>query len=121
MHYLLLILSIAACTPKSGPQAPPTPSSEEPKVTEFIEETTMGSLGTVPVGMANAGKNFKYTLPNGKEVQGEACLLVLPDRQVWVGAGSEVQVEGATWRITKVEVPEDDNGTVYLELLSGPS
>jgi hypothetical protein len=46
---------------------------------------------------------------------------VLPDRQVWVGAGSEVEVAGTTWRVTKVEVPDDDNGAVYLEQIAGPS
>lgn len=82
---------------------------------ETIEETTVGFLGECRVPMANVVKEGRFLLPDGSQGSGLACLLILPDGDVWVGVGSEVTVNGETWRVTQVNCPDDDNGSVTLE------
>ena len=82
---------------------------------EIIEETAVGNLNGVDVPMANVTNNYTFKLPDGSEGKGKACLLILPEADVWVGVGSEVQVGGATWRVTKIDSPEGETGSVTLE------
>ena len=82
---------------------------------ETIEETTVGSLGGADVPMANATPNYTFALPDGSVGRGPACMLILPGGAVWVGAGSEVEVEGRRWRVICVRCPDDDTGSVTLE------
>ena len=82
---------------------------------EIIEDTAVGNLGGVDVPMANVTNSYTYKLPDGTEGKGKACLLILPEADVWVGVGSEVNVGGATWRVIKIDSPDDETGSVTLE------
>ena len=84
---------------------------------ERIDENTVGMLGDVSVPMANVTTSYHFELPNGALGQGPACLLILPDRQRWVGVGSEVRVGGATWRVVAIDAPEQELGSVTLARL----
>ena len=83
---------------------------------EEIDETTVGDLDGVRVPMANV-THGEYALPDGSIRRGDMCILVLPDTNggVFVGAGSEVEVEGVRWRVLSVDNPPDDCGSVRLE------
>lgn len=125
MRTLVWILPILmACGQKNGVQSSPAaapetettaPKPEEGPVIEIIEETAVGNLNGVDVPMANVTNNYTFKLPDGSEGKGKACLLILPEADVWVGVGSEVQVGGATWRVTKIDSPEGETGSVTLE------
>ena len=82
---------------------------------EKIEETAVGNLGGIDVPMANVTNNYTFRLPDGSEGRGKACLLILPDSDVWVGVGSEVIVGDATWRVIQIDSPDDETGSVTLE------
>jgi hypothetical protein len=116
MHIgLLIAFALAACSP---PRASTQPTSlKEGAVIEKIEETAVGNLNGVDVPMANVTNNYKFMLPDGTEGRGKACLLILPDNDVWVGIGSEVSVGGATWRVTHIDSPKDETGSVTLQQL----
>ena len=85
---------------------------------EEIDETTVGDLDGVSVPMANV-THGEYTLPDGSTRLGDMCILVIPgpENGVFVGAGSEVEVEGVRWRVLSVDNPKDDYGSVRLERL----
>ena len=84
-------------------------------MTETIEETTVGWLGDTRVPMGNV-MTGTYTRADGAEVRGPMCALALPgDTSEWVGAGSEVVVEGVRWRVTEVVNPPQGLGSVTLE------
>ena len=85
---------------------------------EVIDETTVGFLGEERVPMANVMRG-EYALPDGTLVQGDVCLLILPDPagDVVVGVGSEVSVSGVRWRVLSVDNPADELGSVTLERL----
>ena len=85
---------------------------------EEIDETTVGDLDGVRVPMANV-THGEYTLPDGSTRRGDMCILVVPETRggVFVGAGSEVVVEGVRWRVLSVHNPPDDLGSVRLERL----
>jgi len=86
---------------------------------EIIEETTMGSLGDVPTGMASMGEGV-YTLPDGSQTKGMSCVLA-PDEEAntIVGLGSVVDVQGAQWEVTRIEKVRGEPGFVTLERRSG--
>ena len=85
---------------------------------EEIDETPVGDLAGVSVPMANV-THGEYLLPDGSTRIGDMCILVIPDTDggVFVGAGSEVEVEGVRWRVLAVDNPTDDCGSVRLERL----
>jgi len=85
-------------------------------VIEEIDETTVGDLDGVRVPMGNVTTGA-YTLPDGTTRRGDICSLVLPDQRVgvFVGAGSEVVVEGVRWRVLAVDNPTDGLGSVRLQ------
>lgn len=66
-----------------------------------IEETTVGDLDGVPVPFGNAWDD-EYTGQGGAAVRGYSGVLFLPGGPVRVGAGSQVSVGGATWRVIEV-------------------
>ena len=86
---------------------------------EMIEETAVGNLEGIDVPMANVTNSYTYTLPDGSQGKGKACLLILPNADVWVGVGSEVQVGPNKWRVIQINAPKNDTGSVILEKL-GP-
>ena len=118
--FTLMILLIGC-----GPRVPPTTASSEnaaevlqPKegaVIEIIEETAVGNLAGIDMPMANVTNNYTYTLPDGTQGRGKACLLILPNADVWVGLGSEVAVGDHKWRVIKIHSPEGETGSVTLE------
>ena len=85
---------------------------------EMIEETAVGTLDGIDVPMANVTNEYTYTLPDGSQGKGKACMLILPDADVWVGVGSEVKVGTSTWRVIKIHSPDDETGSVTLEKVS---
>ena len=82
---------------------------------ERIEETTLGNLGGVEVAMANVTDDYTFILPDSTVGRGRACLLILPDEDVWVGVGSEVFADGALWKVIRLESPPGGSGVVTLE------
>lgn len=83
---------------------------------EEIDETTVGDLDGTRVPMGNV-TNGAYKLADGTEETGPICSLVLPTGQVWVGAGSEVTVDGARWLVVEVTDPPRGSGSVKLKRL----
>ena len=83
-----------------------------------IEETTMGRLGSVDVGMGNMGQG-PYTLPDGTERQGMTATLFPGDEGfVVVGTGSVLLLDdGASWEVVEVVKAEGDLGSVTLKRL----
>ena len=117
---LALGCSTHAPTP-DVPASPTTPEVQRPKegaVIEMIEETAVGTLDGIDVPMANVTNEYTYTLPDGSQGKGKACMLILPDADVWVGVGSEVKVGTSTWRVIKIHSPDDETGSVTLEKVS---
>jgi hypothetical protein len=68
-----------------------------------ITESTVGRLGGLRVG---AGSIFEadYTLPDGSTRHGLTCRLVPADTDepIVVGEGSEVELGGTRWRVTRI-------------------
>ena len=132
----VLALVLAACGPKTTAETPspspaePAPSAPEPAVeepamaepiTERIEETTVGDLDGARVAVGTIVLSGTYPLPDGTEGEGVAAVLALPDgTDAWVGAGSEVTVEGIRWKIVAVDKESGEPGEVTLERL-GPA
>ena len=83
---------------------------------ETIEETTMGTLGDVPTGMASMGVGA-YLLPDGSEAKGMSCVLApVGEANVIVGLGSIVDVQGDRWEVVQIEKTRGEPGNVTLEL-----
>ncbi|MCB9778680.1 MAG: hypothetical protein H6742_08975 [Alphaproteobacteria bacterium] len=105
----------APAIPSSDEAPPPAPEKPVPAVIETIDETTVGDLdGTrVPMGNMTTGT---YTLPDGTEQRGTICSLAVTEGPgVFVGLGSEVDVDGATWRVVAIEKPAGGLGSVTLQ------
>ena len=86
---------------------------------ETIEETTMGTLGDVPTGMASMGMG-SYALPDGSEVQGMSCVLAPTDGEnVIIGMGSVVEVQGVEWEVVGIEKTRGEPGSVTLQRRGG--
>ena len=84
-------------------------------MTETIEETTLGTLGEVPTGMASMGVG-RYTLPNGSEVEGISCVLAPAEQEnVVVGIGSVVEVHGVQWEVVRIQKTRGELGSVTLQ------
>ena len=81
---------------------------------ESIEETTVGMLGAVRVPMGNM-THGRYRKGDGQEETGRICALALPGGTIFVGEGSEVEVDGSRWRVLSVEKSPGELGTVSLE------
>jgi len=117
---LLVACSTHSPTPKPSPTVPKTelPRPKEGAVIEIIEETAVGSLDGIDVPMANVTNEYTYALPDGSQGKGKACMLILPDDDVWVGVGSEVTVGASKWRVIKIHSPDNETGSVTLEKVS---
>ena len=124
MHWITLGLLVACSTHAPAPEPSTTvPKTEVPRpkegaVIEIIEETAVGSLDGIDVPMANVTNEYTFALPDGSQGKGKACMLILPDSDVWVGVGSEVKVGTSTWRVLKIHTPENETGSVTLEKVS---
>lgn len=78
----------------------PTPSET---TTIILTSGTMGDLDGKRVGCANIVEQT-YTLPSGEETEGlTAGLSLSSGNWITVGAGSEFEVDGTTWKVLKVE------------------
>ncbi len=85
------------------------------KITEWLEETTVGSLDGQWAAMGNCG-NGEYALPDGTMERGPCCTVVLDDEtQFVVGKGSAFTWKGKTWHVTKVTLNPGGLGSVDLE------
>lgn len=85
------------------------------KITEWIEETTVGSLDGQWAAMGNCS-NGEYALPDGTMERGPCCTVVLDDEtQFVVGKGSAFTWKGKTWHVTKVTLNPGGLGSVDLE------
>ena len=85
------------------------------KITEWIEETTVGSLDGEWAAMGNCG-NGQYALPDGTIERGPCCVVVLDDEsQVVVGKGSKFTWKTKTWHVTRVTLNPGGLGSVDLE------
>ena len=82
-----------------------------------IEETTVGQLAGVRVGMGNAVLSGDFELPDGSRGEGPACGLFWEDGDAWVGLGSELTLAGTTWRVIEITKERGVLGTVVLEAL----
>lgn len=131
MSALLLVagLGLAATPPGSTPQEPSALAKEEPTamsglsngstVIESIEETTVGELSGLRVGMASVTTG-EYALADGSRKTGRMCALAINGAVgVFVGVGSVVTVNGARWEIIGLEKTPGELGEVRLRLL-GP-
>lgn len=86
-------------------------------MTETIDETTVGDLDGVRVGMASM-TTMAYALPDGTERTGLVCALVLPDQPgQFVGLGAHFVVEGRTWEVIAIEKTKGELGSVTLRRL----
>jgi len=86
-----------------------------------ITESAVEYVGDVRVG---AGSIFEdeYTLPDGSVRRGLTCRLVPEDDEtpIVVGEGSEVELGGARWRVTRITDSGDepfDFGEIELQEL----
>ncbi len=85
-------------------------NNKTPNKTTIITSGTMGELNGHRVGCDVVHAEGTYTL-NGEEKKGiTAMLSPAPREWITVGAGSEITVEGSTWRVVKIEDKD-----VYLE------
>ena len=83
-------------------------------VTENIEETTVGDLDGVRVGMGNMTQGA-YTRADGSAAQGLVCSLAVDGAVgVFVGLGSAVQVRGVAWEVVAIEKTPGQPGSVTL-------
>ncbi|GEM_PF-2738849 len=90
------------------------PPGATPPMTENIEETTVGDLDGVRVGMGNMTRGA-YTKADGSAANGLICSLAIDGAVgVFVGEGSEVAVRGATWVVTALEKSPGEPGSVTL-------
>lgn len=87
----------------------------EATVVEVLDEGTVTWIGAqrVPMGNVRVGP---YPLPDGALAQGPACALALPEGPVVVGQGSEVAIDGRTWRVLRVTPGAGGTGSVTLQL-----
>ncbi len=88
---------------------------------ETIEETTVGMLGDMRVGMGNMVFEGDYELPDGTMAHGLACALVPleeEDNKLWVGLNSEVTIDGTRWKVVDIRKERNENGYVTLEQIA---
>ncbi len=85
---------------------------------ETIEETTVGTLGNLSVGMGNMTTG-EYALPDGSLRVGTICFLAPEDRDggILVGLGSQVEIGGFSWEVVAIEKPRGELGSVTLARL----
>lgn len=85
-------------------------------VTERIEETTVGDLGSTQVGAANA-LDADYRLPDGRTVRGPTMALYPfgTDEKHRLGPGSQLTLDGVVWTVHAVELGHACNGWVELQ------
>ncbi len=85
---------------------------------ETIDETTVGDLAGVRVGMGNM-THGSYDTPDGAR-QGIIGALAVPGRVgQFVGLDSEIEVDGRLWRVVDIEKEKGKPGSVTLELVTG--
>ena len=84
--------------------------------TVSIEENTVASLGTEDFAAANSFE-ADFALPDGTTVHGPSMLLVRlsDDTKQRVGVGSQIEVGGRLWTVSRVRVGEVGDGEVSLQ------
>ena len=125
-----LLLGVTAsigwpCAAFAEPSPPPHTTVVAPvgASVEEIQETTVGTLSGVDVGIANmwerdyldgAGAPRKgLTARLDYDINGET-------RRIVVGQGSVLEIGGARWEAIRLTKPSNANGTVTLRLLPSP-
>ncbi len=87
---------------------------------EEIQETTVGTLAGVDVGVANMWER-EYTDGAGAAKKGLTARLDYDiageTRRVVVGMGSVLELGGVRWEVTAISKPPNQNGTVTLRAL----
>lgn len=82
---------------------------------EEIQETTLGTLGNVDVGVANMWDR-EYVDGAGRQRTGLTARIdwdvAGETRRVVVGEGSVVDIGGARWEVVRLVKPTNGNGTV---------
>lgn len=113
---LLLLLGGAAHAEPPGPPAAPAAAIPELPV-EIIQETTVGTLGGVDVGVANMWER-EYTDGAGRTRTGLTARLDVDvdgtTQRLFVGEGSVVEIGGHKWEIVALVKPANGNGQVSL-------
>jgi hypothetical protein len=120
-----LALALALGAPASASGAPletPAMNTVAPVqsgvVIESIDETTVGELGGVRVGMGNVTTG-DYLLPDGSKRSGRICSLAIDGAiGVFVGVGSVITVQSARWEVISLEKTPGSLGEVRLRLLT---
>jgi hypothetical protein len=88
---------------------------------EEIQETTVGTLSGVDVGVANL---WERDFVDGAGVSRTGLTARLDwdvsgtTRRVVVGEGSVVELGGARWEVVRIVKPPGQNGTITLRLLA---
>ncbi|MFT4625857.1 MAG: hypothetical protein ACI8PZ_004528 [Myxococcota bacterium] len=86
----------------------------EAAVRETIDETTVGDLDGTPTPMGSMVQG-NYPLPDGSTGTGWTATLALQAGPTVVGLGSEVSIDGATWRVVAIDKAPPEPGSVTLE------
>lgn len=114
---LVAVLLLAPMFATAGPSAPGAPVGG---VVEEIQETTVGTLGAVDVGVANMWER-EYTDGAGVARKGLTARLDYDvageTRRVVVGLGSVLELGGTKWEVAAISKPPNQNGTVTLRAL----
>lgn len=85
---------------------------------ETIEETTVGEIDGVRVGMGNMTRGT-YDAPDGPR-EGVICALALPGQVgVFVGLDSVIEIGGRPWTVVAISKPAGERGEVTLERRPG--
>jgi hypothetical protein len=83
-------------------------------VNVIIEETTVGKVDGVRVGMGNMIVD-EYVRLDGTVGRGWVCALAVGGaRGMFVGEGSEIEIGGHSWRVVRVEKEPPALGMVEL-------
>jgi len=104
------------------PSLAPSPAPAGDTVEE-IQETTVGTLSGVDVGVANMWER-DYTDGAGNNRKGLTarldCDIAGETRRVVVGEGSVLELGGGRWEVIRLTKPPAGNGSVTLRLLPSP-
>jgi len=96
-----------------------TPGDESEAV--LLKESTVGRLGTVPVGCGNFWPR-RYTASDGREKEGLCARLAPLSRSqvLIVGQDSAFELDGRIWRVTEIRKDGSAAGTIRLTPLPCP-
>ena len=79
-----------------------------------LKETAMVRVGNTRVGCGNLWER-EYALPDGSTVTGMSARVQMGQDVFYVGAGSELVVEGQRWRVVGIDKEPNVLGRVRLE------